>query len=373
MSMRCRSNRTFLRSTTSSPGPLRGILGACIARLRALPARPALWLLPWLLGGAALVAAGPADSKEPPPQVSESVPESESPERPSAPARSEDEIPGVELRYQIYATEETSPEHQSLDSVAELIYDWVANHPSLDVRVGVGDDDTLIVQSLGADASTHGLLKSLLDIDGGLSFHLEAKGLSRTQAAEAAELGWNLPPGAEPKVRTLERPPGSPSTSVTVEWSGPGALKPVEPVSGYLIFDETGAPALGFQLAGADAARFGELTGNNIGRQLVIAIDGVAVQRAAIENRIDGQGRVTGTFKSEEVNALAASLNAAQFPVRLQLVSEGPIERLLPEPIRLSPGQMLGSLVVGVVLVLFMLILIVSRASRGSPAPDPAG
>jgi len=67
---------------------------------------------------------------------------------------------------------------------------------------------------------------------------------------------------------------------------------------------------------GADGVReFGDLTEANVGRQMGIVVDGHVVSAPNINERIYGEGRITGNFTPEEAQDLAIALNSGSMPV----------------------------------------------------------
>ena len=318
-------------------------------RTRSLLSR---WRLLCCLG-CVLVAASSLPSQGPAPSVS---------------PQAEQGPKGVELRYRVFVTE-TTPAEENLDSLAVRAERWLASYHPYEVLVGVGEDDTLIIQSLGPTAEAVSDLKRVLGGVSGLSFHLGAE--ESVIDAAKADLEWRkFEQGlaGEPNVRVLQPHPLVGGSPRLVEWTGSGSIRSLSLDSAAHIFDHTGASGIGFTLSGPEAERFSEMTANNIGRQLVMAVDGKVLQSAAIENRIDGSGRITGSFTKSEVQSIVDSLNATRFPVRLQLVHEGPILRPLTDRFDITARQLLVGLVFGVILVLVMLMLIVRRVTSRSTA-----
>jgi hypothetical protein len=76
--------------------------------------------------------------------------------------------------------------------------------------------------------------------------------------------------------------------------------------------DAMGRPSIDFKLAGSGPKLFGELTGNNIDRQLAIFVDNEAVSAATIKSVISDSVQMTGRFSVQYVNDLVAKLSAGQ-------------------------------------------------------------
>jgi len=69
--------------------------------------------------------------------------------------------------------------------------------------------------------------------------------------------------------------------------------------------------AFGFTDEGGD--RFGELTGQNLGKQLAIVLDDVVISAPVIQSKITTQGSITGNFTPEQVRELALLLKSGSF------------------------------------------------------------
>lgn len=80
----------------------------------------------------------------------------------------------------------------------------------------------------------------------------------------------------------------------------------------------SGRNAVAFRLDPRGGIMFGELTGNNIERQLCIMLDNVAMSHANIVSRINERGQISGDFTFEKVQALVRTLEAGSLPARLK-------------------------------------------------------
>ena len=81
--------------------------------------------------------------------------------------------------------------------------------------------------------------------------------------------------------------------------------------------DENGQPAVTFTLNPDGARRFGQVTGDNIGRQLAIVLDGRVQSAPTIESQINNEGQITGSFTTEEVQNLSLVLKSGALPASL--------------------------------------------------------
>jgi preprotein translocase subunit SecD len=86
--------------------------------------------------------------------------------------------------------------------------------------------------------------------------------------------------------------------------------------------DENNQPAVSFTLSNEGGRKFGNVTGENMGRQLAIILDGRVQSAPAIQGRITTDGRITGSFTNEEVNNLSLILRSGALPAKLDYLSE---------------------------------------------------
>jgi preprotein translocase subunit SecD len=86
--------------------------------------------------------------------------------------------------------------------------------------------------------------------------------------------------------------------------------------------DENNQPAVSFTLNTEGARKFGRVTGDNIGRQLAIVLDGRVQSAPRIESRITSDGRITGSFTQEEVQNLSLILRSGALPASLTYLEE---------------------------------------------------
>jgi preprotein translocase subunit SecD len=108
--------------------------------------------------------------------------------------------------------------------------------------------------------------------------------------------------------------------------SGPVVYSGAELKGAQAAFGQSGAPQINFQLK--DAAKFGQLTKNNLGKQLGTFLDKKFVQDATIQGIITDSGQITGQFTEDQVALLANELNAGALPVPTTIIEKddvGPI------------------------------------------------
>jgi preprotein translocase subunit SecD len=89
--------------------------------------------------------------------------------------------------------------------------------------------------------------------------------------------------------------------------------------------DENGRPAVSFNLTADGASRFGRLTGENIGKQLAIVLDGRIQSAPTINGRITDNGIITGGptgFAPQEAQDLALVLRSGALPASMNYLEE---------------------------------------------------
>ncbi|HKB79354.1 MAG TPA: protein translocase subunit SecD [Thermoanaerobaculia bacterium] len=115
-----------------------------------------------------------------------------------------------------------------------------------------------------------------------------------------------------------------------------------------------GEPNVGFSLTPGGAKKFGELTGNNVGRRLAIVLDNKVVSAPTINSRIDDQGVIEGSFTTQQAADLALVLRSGSLPASLTTLEERTVG---PSLGRDSIHQgVLASLIGFIALVLAMLL-----------------
>jgi len=103
------------------------------------------------------------------------------------------------------------------------------------------------------------------------------------------------------------------------------------------------------------AADFADATGNNIGRNMAIVLDGVVVSAPTIQDRIaGGRGQITGSFEDIEARDLSISLNSGSMVV--------PVREEFTRTVSASLGQesiqsgLVSSIVGTIIVALFMMV-----------------
>ena len=86
--------------------------------------------------------------------------------------------------------------------------------------------------------------------------------------------------------------------------------------------DPNGRPSVNFTLARDGAARFGRVTGANVGKQLAIVLDNKVYDAPVIQSQISDRGEITGPFTPQKVQDLALVLRSGALPASIKYLSE---------------------------------------------------
>jgi preprotein translocase subunit SecD len=176
--------------------------------------------------------------------------------------------------------------------------------------------DQILVQLPGIDV-THAI--DIIRPTGFLELKIVEQGPAATR--EAVMVNGQVPAG-------VDIVPGTSGslgeTSATVYY----ALRKVPAVTGRDLrtarpsVDENNQPTVSFTLNTDGGRKFGKVTGENIGRQLAIVLDGRVQSVAWIDNRITTDGRLLGNFTQDEVQNLSLILRSGALPVPLDVLEQ---------------------------------------------------
>jgi preprotein translocase subunit SecD len=150
-------------------------------------------------------------------------------------------------------------------------------------------------------------------------------------------------------------------------WSVKHAERTMDPKTGEL--------KVAFELDARGAALFGDLTGNNIGRKLAIALDGNLLSAPTVNSRINGHGIITGHrdaggFTDQEAHQLAATINAGSLPAKLS--NEPVSEDYLTISLGLPPTTRFLLKCAAAALGAFAAVLLIARTLLRRFRPTPA-
>src|SRR4051812_7260516 len=86
--------------------------------------------------------------------------------------------------------------------------------------------------------------------------------------------------------------------------------------------DENNRPAVSFTLSAEGARKFAAVTGENIGRELAIILDGRVQSAPRIDQRIQNEARIAGSFTPEEAQNLSVILRSGSLLAPLTYLEE---------------------------------------------------
>jgi preprotein translocase subunit SecD len=114
--------------------------------------------------------------------------------------------------------------------------------------------------------------------------------------------------------------------------------------------DQNGLPAVNFRFDSVGARRFGAVTKDNVGRPLVIVLDGKVISAPNIREPIlGGTGIISGNFSYAEAQDLALLLRAGALPAPLTILEERTV----------GPGLGADSIAAGKVAAVIGMVLVV--------------
>jgi preprotein translocase subunit SecD len=147
--------------------------------------------------------------------------------------------------------------------------------------------------------------------------------------------------------------------------TNPGSLsyylvRKVAPVTGRDLsnarasVDENNLPAVAFSMNRAGAIKFGNLTGQNIGKPMAVILDGRVETVATIQGRITDHGQIFGNFTTQDVADMSLMLRSGALPAGLTYLEERTVGPTLgADSIRAGLTASLGGLLL---VAIFMLV-----------------
>jgi preprotein translocase subunit SecD len=169
---------------------------------------------------------------------------------------------------------------------------------------------------------------------------------------DVAKLDFKIvPPAVDQRARADKKyaddPDGAYKDSGPVIYSG-ADLKGAQPA-----FDQSGAPKIDFQTK--DAAKFGKLTQENMGKLLGVFLDKKYVEAATIQGVITSDGQITGNFTEDETIRIANELNAGALPVAVTVIENDTVGPILG---KIDLEKSLWASLVGLGLVLLFMLVV---------------
>jgi preprotein translocase subunit SecD len=213
-------------------------------------------------------------------------------------------------------------------------------------------NDQILVQLPGVSEVNRA--KEIIRSTAQLELKLVEQGPFPDEASARQAFAGNVPPDIQILPGASEGTAGAPPSTVYY------AVRRVAAVTGRDLrnarpsLDENNRPAVSFSLNNQGAAKFGAFTQANINRQLAIVLDGRVLSAPNIQSRIDSEGRITGSFTSEQASDLGLSLRSGALPASLTYLEERTVGPSLgADSVRAGVYASAGGLVF---VLLFMLV-----------------
>ncbi len=179
---------------------------------------------------------------------------------------------------------------------------------------GQGDFE-LVVQLPGVDDPTR--VKDIIQSTALLELKIVQDGPYSSKEAALAAHGGILPPDTQLLA--------GPATSGGQTWY---ILNRIAAITGRDLsgaqpsHDINGRPSVNFTLTRDGAARFGRVTGQNVGKLLAIVLDNRVVDAPEIRSQITDRGEISGPFTPEKVADLALVLRSGALPASIKYLME---------------------------------------------------
>jgi preprotein translocase subunit SecD len=207
---------------------------------------------------------------------------------------------------------------QSVETIRNRIDSLGVTEPTIQER-GQGTYE-ILVQLPGVDDPQR--VKEILQTTALLEIKRVEGGPFPTREEAMSSSGGVLAPGTE-VIESLETPDsgGAPIRQWYIVTRVP-AVSGRELRSAQPSKDESNRPSVAFTLTSDGARRFGDFTGNNIGRLLAVVLDKRIQTVATIQSRISDSGQITGRFSQQRANDLAMVLRAGALPASMDYLEE---------------------------------------------------
>ncbi|HJO16712.1 MAG: protein translocase subunit SecD [Vicinamibacterales bacterium] len=208
---------------------------------------------------------------------------------------------------------------QALQTIERRVNELGVNEPIVAPH-GVGGDQILVQLPGVSDVAR---AKEIIRSTALLELKLVEQGPAISRETLLQANGGRLPDGMEVVPGTDDTlTPGAAPQSVFYLVRRVAAITGRDLRTARSTLDEYNQPAVSFLLNGDGARKFGNITSQNIGRQLAIILDGRVYSAPVIESRITDEGRITGYFSQEEAADLGLVLRSGALPASLTYLEE---------------------------------------------------
>ncbi len=144
---------------------------------------------------------------------------------------------------------------------------------------------------------------------------------------EVAILEFKIVPDAVSAARAAAIQSTRTTPTAHIKIVGPTVYSGADLKGAQASFDQSNQPRIEFQTK--DAAKFGRVTQQNMGKLLGIFLDKKFVSAPVIQGVITNDGEITGHFTEEETVRIANELNAGALPVPVTIIENDTVGALL--------------------------------------------
>ena len=240
---------------------------------------------------------------------------------------------------------------QALQTIERRVNEFGVTEPIVAPHGTAGDQ--ILVQLPGVTDVARA--KELIRSTALLELKLVEQGPAPSREALVQATGGTVPPGQEVVSGVDERGvSGQPGGTVYYLVRRTAAITGRDLRNAKQTLDENNRPAVGFSLKQDGARKFGQVTGENVGRQLAIILDGRVQSAPRIDSRITDEGRITGTFTLDEAADLALVLRSGALPASLTYLEERSVGPTLgADSIRAGVTASIGGMILVALFMLF--------------------
>ena len=204
---------------------------------------------------------------------------------------------------------------QARQTIERRVNDLGVTEPSIAQQGTSGDQ--ILVQLPGVTEVDRA--KEIIRSTGLLELKIVEQGPAPTR--EALLVNGQVPEGME-IVPGASSAPGEPAGTVFYLVRKAAAVTGRDLRNARQTLDENNQPAVAFTLSSEGGAKFGRVSGENIGRQLAIILDGRVQSAPRLEDRITTDGRIHGNFTQQEAQDLSLILRSGALPATLTYLEE---------------------------------------------------
>ncbi len=222
-----------------------------------------------------------------------------------------------QMKPNITADNRESTVNQALQTIERRVNELGVAEPIVARHSGA---DQILVQLPGVTDVARA--KEIIRSTALLELKLVEQGPFPDEAAARQAFGGNVPPDVQILPARTEPVAGQPAAPMYYAVRRVAAVTGRDLRSATPQLDEYNRPAVGFSFNAEGAQKFGAFTGANIGRQLAVVLDGRVQTAPRIDSRIDYDGRITGTFTSQEAADLSLTLRSGALPASLTYLEE---------------------------------------------------